>query len=213
MNKLISYLMLLGISWAVQAQEVIVAQDIFLFENYTPRRVVMKDRSIIPAQLNYDCVNQEVYYSENNEDMILTDTDKVEAIFIGGRKFVPAGNAFREEMDTEAGKLFVEWKTKVVNAGKKGAMGVITHGGTVAKADVKMAQMEGFDKTGNEIYNVNPENTYYLQVNNKLKKFKTVKDLCKLFPKEKESQIQAFATREKINIQNPWDVLKLINAI
>jgi len=184
-----------------------------LFSDYTEGKVLMKNKSVIKVSLNYDCINREMNYLENNERMILQGLNTVDTIYIADRKFIPHENIFLELIPTSQGSLYVDWKTRVLNAGKKGAMGMVTQSGTVDKLDVKRMQNEGVDPTGNTLYKFVPENTYYIRIDNKLKKFNSLKSFCKLLPKAKEDAVKSFSSNEKIDFQSSTDVVKLINFI
>jgi len=192
------------------AQEVTI-QDLFLFSEYTPGKVLKKDKSLAQAPLNYNCLDGEIYFLNNNKDMILQELHTIDTIYIADRKFIPVKDSFCEVLPTDHGLLYIDWKTRVINIGKKGAMGQVTHGGTISKLDVKQLQMLGHDNTGNEVYRLEADNRYHISIKNKLKTFNNIKSFCKILSKEQEADIRSYISKEKIDLQKPNDVVELIN--
>lgn len=208
--KLFFTLLLCCLCFYIDAQEENI-QQAALYPDYVDGKVIMKNKSVIKARLNYDCIKGEMNYLENDVDMILDGLNAIDTVYLDGRAFVPSANSFREVFRTNHAPLFVEWKTKVVQMGKKGAMGAVTHGGTISKFDVKYLRKEGYDNSGDNQYRFEPINTYYMQVDGKLKQFNSTKSFYKLFSKEKAQELQDYISAEKINIQKPAEVVRLIN--
>jgi len=214
MKNIFFYLILiLSCSFSIAEAQEISKQNPNLFSDYEAGKVLMKNKAIINASLNYDCVNKEMNYLENGQRMALQGLNTIDTIYIAGRTFIPYNTIFLEQIPVNQYILYIDWKTKVTDGGKKGAMGMISHTGTVEKLDVKRMQNEGVDNTGNSLYKLTPENVYYLRIDGKTRKFNSIKSFCKLFPKTLEKDIQSFFSKEKLDIQNPKDVEKLVEYI
>lgn len=184
----------------------------YLFEKFTAGKVLMKDGTTINASLNYDCINKEMNYLENNERMILLGLEMIDTVYIINRKFIPHKTFFLEVIPVGNSELYVSWKTKVANKGKEGAMGMVSHSGTVETLDVLRIQNKGVDNANYYIYNFAPENTYYLSLNNQLKKFNNSKSLLKLFP-EKKDKIKTYLKENEVSFSNLEAVISLIDFI
>lgn len=208
--KVITSFLFLIICYTLNGQNCL--QNINLFEEFINGKVLMKNKSVIQAPLNYDCVNREMNYLNNGERMILEGLNTIDTIFIAGRKFIPMQNIFLEVISmTNSNQLLIDWRTKVINRGKKGAMGSVSHTGTVEKMDIKRAQGKGFDNTDNYIYETTSDNTYYIQIDNSLKKFNSEKTFLKLLSQEKTEAIKSYLKKQNTNFKNVSDVIKLIN--
>lgn len=205
--SLLQYFLIPGI-----AQE-ITSQNANLFPEFRDGSVLMKNKSVVYAPLNYDCVNQKMNFMQNGQRMILEGLQLIDTIFIDKRKFITHQEKIREVIPVNTNSsLYIEWKTKVVNKGKKGAMGMVTHSGTVQKLDLHTLQNDKPDYTDIYIYDLIPENTYYIYENGKQRKFNNLKTLCKIYAKKQE-QIKSYASENNLNIQNPNDVITLLEFI
>ena len=59
-------------------------------------------------------------------------------------------------------------------------------------------------------YKMVTENVYYTQVKGKLKSFRNINTLLKLYSKDKQQLIKEFIETENIKMENPKDVLKVL---
>lgn len=184
----------------------------YLFDSFTAGEVLMKNGTKINASLNYDCINNEMNYLEKNERMILQGLEMIDTVYAANRKFIPYKTFFLEVIPVGNSHLYVSWNTKVANKGKKGAMGMVSHSGTVESLDVSRMQNQGIDNSTNYVYDFVPENTYYLNLNNELKKFNNSKSLLKLFPEKKE-QIKVYLKENEVSFRNLEAVMSLIHFI
>lgn len=55
------------------------------------------------------------------------------------------------------------------------------------------------------------EHTFYVLVKNKMKSFRNEKTFLGLFSKNKQQEIKGFIDAEKINMENPDDLLKVLD--
>lgn len=150
--------------------------------------------------------------------MEITNVTQVDTITIKGRKFIPAAKGFYEVVETEGGTIYIDWLLKDVNIGSKGALGAVTQGSVhnLRLGDLGLNSTEMYtpykeQKIGStDIYRRKNDNTYYIKVNGKLAKIKTVKHLEKLFPAYKEV-ITSYVKENGINIKNAQDALHLLS--
>lgn len=190
-----------------------LAKGICLFEDFTDGQILLKNRLYVRTRFNYDCVKQELHFIERDVDMIMDNTSNVDTLYIAGRKFIPCQTRFLEYIPTTYGAVRVDWKARAHNIGRKGAMGITTQAGGIDKIDVKMMQHKGYDRTGNEVYRVQYENTYIIMLDGKEKRFTNLKSLLKLFPKEMHESINQFAGKQHTNFGNPIEVVDLLGLI
>ncbi|MDE8712641.1 hypothetical protein PZH41_25840, partial [Phocaeicola vulgatus] len=60
------------------------------------------------------------------------------------------------------------------------------------------------------VYKMVTENVYYTQIKCKLRSFRNIHSLLKLYSKDKQQLIKEFIETEKIKIENPKDILKVL---
>ncbi len=192
-----------------EAQVETMKQSPTLFGDFMEGSVLQKNGMVSKVALNYDCINQEMHFIQGGEQLILDNLDTIEAITVGNRRFIPDGDHFLEVITFSDYTLYIDWKTKIANRGKKGAMGVVSHGRMVTDIDVVRYDTPDFKDTN--VYEINLQNKYYLSVKGeKMKKFSTLKAFCKFYPQEKEASIREFVSAEKLDMRNPGHIYKLV---
>lgn len=192
-----------------RAQEATSNSNVFIFETFTEGKALLKNKAINQTKFNYDCVKQELHFLSDGENMIMDDNSNIDTLYIGNRKFIPYQNRFLEYIPINNATLLIDYKTKVLPIGKKGAYGVTTQG-TAPVLDFDPSKPLDQKSLDNHVYRFNLENKYYLEQDQKRKKFTNTKSFLKLFPKEQAEAISSFMKKEKINMQNPDDVMKAV---
>lgn len=148
----------------------------------------------------------------------MTNVTQVDTITIKGRKFIPATKGFYEVVETGGGTIYIDWLLKDVNIGSKGALGSVTQGSVhnLRLSDLGLNSTEMYtpykeQKIGStDIYRRKNDNTYYININGKQAKVKTVKHLEKLFPAYKKA-IASYVQENGINMKDTQDALHLLN--
>ena len=192
------------------------AQDapLFIFEQFVNAKIHFKNRSVTVATMNYDAVNDKMYYKDKDDLMELTNYAMIDSIvWAEKRTFISYGQGFLEQVKLENGTAFIRWRIKKVNVGSKGAMGAVTHGKveTINLRDMGvMSATEGPTSHSDDVYKEKNANEYFLSIDGKLKKITAKKHVYKLFPKHEEA-IKEYADKENINMEAPLSVLQLLN--
>lgn len=163
--------------------------------------------------MNYDAVNDKMYFKQNEDLMELTNAYSIDSIvWPGKRSFIPYENKFMEIVNIENGKVYIHWRINNVNIGSKGALGMVTQ----AKVEsINIRSMGVFSAESNrintaDIYKQKNANEYYIPIEGKLKKVNSLKHIYKLYPKHKE-EIKEYAKTENIKMNEPLSVLQLLN--
>ncbi len=183
---------------SAQTQE----RSAYLLDQFTTSIATGKQSAPMRAEFNYDCIKQEMHFIENGEIMKLEPISQVDTIFLGDHKMIPYGSHFLDVVHiTPHYKLMADYKRKVVNRGKKGAMGLTTQG-SVENIDVsKLAEGRQLQMTDIAVYECVDEISYVLEIGTNKKKFNNAKSLMKLFP-EKKAQIEAYIKEHKVSFSD-----------
>ena len=192
---------------------------IYLFDEFSQAKVMFHNKSHSYVVLNYDASNKTMLFKQGEELMEMTNPAQVDSIIMGNRVFVPSSKGFHEIATLKNGIVHIDWLLKEVNIGSRGALGAVTQG------TVQNLQMSDFglstekytpyqqQKLGStDVYKRKSDNTYYIPVNGKLEKVKNLKQLCKLFPNQKE-QIEAYAKECKTDMKQTYDALVLLDYV
>lgn len=193
----------------------IYGQDktLFIFEQFIPAKIHFKNKSVTSALMNYDAVNDKMYFMQKDMLMELTNAAMIDSIvWAKKRTFIPQAGHYIEKVQLKNGSAFIHWKIKNVNIGSAGAMGTVTQ----AKVEsISIRAMGVFSaehsKSNNaDVYQLKNANEYFIPINGELKRIINVKQIVKLLPKHKEN-IQSFIKEQNIKFSEPLMALELIN--
>lgn len=170
--------------------------------------------------MNYDAASRKMYYMDGERMMVLDGIENVDSVHIGTRKFLRADNHFLEVICLAGGKVCVDWDMKNVIVGKRGAYGQRTEG------SVQSVRLYDFQEAGgmsvgytpydpqeagvNDIYRLQNNNVYYLEINGKVTKVRTLKQLLKAFP-GMEKKIRDYMSQQNFDMKIAEDALKIID--
>ena len=185
----------------------------FIFDNFYNAKIHFKNRSVTAASMNYDAVNDKMYFKQNDDLMELTNAASIDSIVWAGKRcFVTHGNRFLEKVDLKNGTCFIGWRIKKVNVGSTGALGATTQGKVESINVRSMGVFSAKDATSHsaDVYQQKNANEYFIPSNGKFNKVTNLKHIQKLFPQHKEA-IKEFAEKQDIKMQEPLSVLELLN--
>ena len=183
----------------------------YYFKEFADGKVVLRNQQFAKGKFNYDCIHKEMHFLNGATDMVVENLDDIDTIVVDKHRFIPFEGHFLEVLTDRHATLFVDWKMHPTSVGKKGAMGTVTQG-SVQAIDVNMRyqRVNGDQNLDLSVYKMTAENTYYIYVEDKWKKFRNAKTLLALFPKERQQEMKAYMEREKIDFANPEEILKVL---
>lgn len=106
MKHLIASIILLGVLVCQAGSGYAQKKSIYLLNDFTQGTVLMKNGAKTSALLNYDGSNRKMKYKQQDETMILTNTQEVDTIFIASHKFIPYNRSFLEVIEMPNGNLY-----------------------------------------------------------------------------------------------------------
>ena len=209
MKRLLPIILFFWVALTVSAQN----EPLFIFEQFVNAKIHFKNRSVTVAPMNYDAVNDKMFYKDKGNLMELTNAAIIDSIvWAGKRSFIPHTGGFMEQVKMENGTVFIHWHIKNVNVGSRGALGMVTQAKVESISVRAMGVFSATDATSQsaDVYQQKNSNEYYLPVDGKLKKVTTKKHILKLYPQHK-SAIEEFINKNKIQMTEPLSVLELLN--
>ena len=195
MKAFLTFFILYFFSLSVSAQQF---KRIFLFNDFVQAQIKFRNHSVSVVSLNYDASNKTMLFRQGEEMMEMTNPAQVDTVIIGKRKFVPVGRGFYEVVCRKEGVVYIDWLLKDVNIGSKGAMGTV------------YTPYERQKIGSTEVYRRKNDNTYYIKVEGKLEKVKSLKHLEKIFIGHKD-EIRKFAKDHKIDMKDILDVFSILD--
>ena len=209
MKRLLPIILFFWVALTVSAQN----EPLFIFEQFVNAKIHFKNRSVTVAPMNYDAVNDKMFYKDKGNLMELTNAAIIDSIvWAGKRSFVPHTGGFMEQVKMENGTVFIHWHIKNVNVGSRGALGMVTQAKVESISVRAMGVFSATDATSQsaDVYQQKNANEYYLPIEGKLKKITTKKHVLKLYPQHKAA-IEEFMDKNKIQMTEPLSVLELLN--
>lgn len=192
-----------------------------LFNQFQRGLIKYRNNSQREALLNYNTVEQEfLFLSDDNTIMAIGDPQNIDMIVIGHRSFVPIKeDMFYEMLKAGNTNFFVQWKSKFISQGKRGAYGgysgssaissvTLTQGGSTGTGGIGLHEHLSSD----EKFKADMECMYYVIVGDKYRNFNSLKGLVKIFKTHKD-QIKAFSGQNSVDYSNPDDVRKLLEYV
>lgn len=186
---------------------------LFIFEQFANAKIHFKNRSVTVASMNYDAVNDKMYYKDKGELMELSNQEMIDSIsWAGKRCFITHGKKYLEKINLDNGTCYIAWRIKNVNIGSTGALGATTQGKVESISIRSMGVFNGEDAKSHsgDVFQQKNANEYYVPANGKMNKVIHLKHLYKLYPAHKDA-IKEYADKEKIKMNEPLSVLQLLN--
>lgn len=186
----------------------------YYFKDFTPGRVILKNKQFARGKFNYDFVNHQMHFLNGSTDMIVENLPDIDTIIIDKTRFVPYEGRFMEVLKGKKAVVLLEKEVKTREQGKVGAMGVRTHG-TVQAIDVnaRFQRVNGDNHTDLTIYKDEIEHTYMVFLKRKWEPFRNQATFLKLFPKKRQEAIKDTIKAMDIDFDKPEDVVRLMDEI
>ena len=149
-------------------------------------------------------------FKQQDEIMILTNTQAIDTVFIASHKFIPYSRNFLEVVEMPNGNLYINWSLRELYKGRQGAYGYANQSTTTTSINTSFYN-KGYYKVENpDIMEEINDNDYWFFRTDKPVKFRNEKSLLKLFP-GKEELIKSYIKEHNINMKNPEQVIELSN--
>lgn len=186
---------------------------LFIFDQFYNAKIHFKNRSVTVAPMNYDAVNDRMYFKQGSDMMELTNQESIDSIsWAGKRCFITHGKNFLEKIKLDNGTCYIAWRIRNINVGSAGALGSVTQGKVenISVRSMGVFSAEDAKSHNADVFQQKNANEYYLPMDGKFKKITNKKHILKLYPDHK-SEIEAYMDKENIKMQEPLSVLQLLN--
>ena len=201
--------MLLFLSFFLLIQS--VGAQRYLLDDFKPCVAVVKGGMPIQERFNYNCVTQSMEFICGGEILRLDPISQIDTLYLDGHKMIPYGTRFLEVYyHSLEFSLLIDYKWKMKEDGKIGAMGIKTQNGVqnVDHRSLGIDYRQGWER-GVDLYTYEDETSYWLKTRRKMKRFRDVKSLCKILP-DKKPMIELYMEEHRTNFSTPEEVLELL---
>ena len=183
----------------------------YLLDDFKVCIAVVKGGMPIQEKFNYNCVSQSMEFMSGADILRLDPISQIDTLYLDTHKMTPYGTRFLEVFyQSPEFSLLIDYKRKMVEDGKIGAMGIKTQNGVqnvdhrTLGADYRQSWERGVD-----VYTYKNETSYWLKTGRKMKRFRDVKSLVKLLP-DKKAVIESCAKEHQTDFAKRQVVLQLL---
>jgi hypothetical protein len=204
-----AWIISVNISYPLEAQtEELKNPGQYLFPEFAKAIVAVnagKDLSLI---VNYNIVTEKMVFMQKGDIYDMFNYDKVDTVYLQGKKFIPAENVFYEVALEAALPLYIQHTGKIQSPPKPAA-----YGGT---SEVSSSTYINNMHIGGDIYRlknesdltIKTENIYWLGMNGKMNRFLNEKQFLSLAGANKAA-LKEYIKQNKIKFTAEEDVVKL----
>lgn len=186
----------------------------YCFPDFTPGRVILKNRQFARGTFNYDFVNHQMHFMNGKTDMIVENLEDIDTILIDQTRFIPYEKRFVEVVRGKQSLLLLDRKVTAREQGKTGAMGLTTQGSVQAiDVNTRFMRVNGDRNLDLHVYKDEIQYTYYILVKKKWKPFHNQITFLQLCPKKEQESVKNCVKELNTDFRSPDEVIKLLDAL
>lgn len=183
----------------------------YALDSFTTGTVKVKAGNVYSQRLNYNLVTNEMIFEQGGNYMAIAQPENVDTVIVGGRRFIPVGNAFYEFLGGAAYPLFVEHACTIKEQGASTGFGNTNTSATTSIKSV-LNDAGAYKLKLPDEFEVIPTHTFYVRKNGEYHKIKNEQQIMKLFP-DKKSSIKEWVKTNHTNFSKQEDVMLLVQHI
>ena len=212
MRKLIYSLIicLMAVTGKSSAQE---GKSEYLFNDFQKSLIYYKDGRVFSVKVNYNLARNAFMFideNDNNNIKLFAEPDMVRTLKIDNRIFQLDSKGLAQEHMNQAPYLAVTYRGKSRPEGKQVGYGGRSETASVDSYSSIQSGGHSYNLETEKIILADVEKRYTIKKNKKQKQFQSSKQFLKLYPKEQEETIKAYIKSNKINFDEPQQVLQLV---
>ncbi|HTH31855.1 MAG TPA: hypothetical protein VL946_10965 [Lacibacter sp.] len=184
----------------------------YVFDTFQAGKVQMKSGELFERRLNYNTITGEMIFEDKGKYLAIKEPQKVDTVFIAGRKFIPEDNVFYELILKAAYPLFQQFTGKLVEPGASVGYGNASATTNAVSINLLRRNGQAYEMKLPDDYQVVPESTFWIVKNRKYQKVSNAKQLIAVFP-EKREWITEFIKTNKTDFLNRSDVLLIVKQL
>lgn len=212
MRKLIYSLIicLMAVTGKSSAQE---GKSEYLFNDFQKSLIYYKDGRVFSVKVNYNLARNAFMFideNDNNNIKLFAEPDMVRTLKIDNRIFQLDSKGLAQEHLNREPYLAVTYRGKSRPEGKQVGYGGRSETASVDSYSSIQSGGHSYNLETEKIILADVEKRYTIKKNKKQKQFQSSKQFLKLYPKEQEETIKAYIKSNKINFDEPQQVLQLV---
>lgn len=183
----------------------------YLFEEFTFGTVLFKSGAKKGAEFNYNIVTEQMLFLKGEKVWALK-TPGVDTIYVGGKKFIPMGEAYSEVLKTTVGVMYIKHHAEILDKGNPvgyGGYSQTSSSGSMSNTAI-IGTFQALDAQPR--FHLNSKSVYWVKSGLHLFEAQTLEHLQKAFPDKKKS-IQKLAKEQATNFARPEEVVALLERL
>jgi hypothetical protein len=211
MGQIILGMILLSFPFKMAAQsDTLTNLPNLLLPQFSKSVIKFKSGSIKTAMMNYDLVDQVMVILRGKLTLIMDEHQPIDTIYIENRKFVPFQNCFYELLVNGSVTLFIQHKSHLESIGTP-----IGYGETSQYSPPSFVRNQNNSNDPIKLdipagFKIVADLQYWIRKDNNMNGFNTKRQFKKIFP-DKEKELNLFFNKNRIDISNVNEVIKLVN--
>ena len=183
----------------------------YLFPNFTPGMMLMKNGIEHKVLLNYNSLTEEMIFKNRDQILALgpTDLQQIDTIFIADRRFCTLNNAVVELIVKTTYDLFAENKCTALTKGRETAYGGTSQSGAIASYGSINSGGDVLDLDTSLDYEFKPYTHYWLRKDGNLNEFTSIRQLKKLY-NDKKDLCKSYVKDNDVTMENQESIILLI---
>jgi hypothetical protein len=208
---LIVTFLLLNNSYKLFAQsDTIYIPEQFMFPEFSPGVVKMKNGEKIVLNLNYNIVTGKMVFKQKRQIFDMINYGSVDTVFINKRKFVPSGKVFYEVLVNGPVSLFIQHKGDVRTPPRPAAYGGTSEvSSTTYISNIRLGN-DVFRMKNNERIVIEPKPVLWIRKDNNMHSVINERQILKIFS-DKKQELKEYIRRNHLNAGNPDHMINLVN--
>ena len=209
--KYLTLFLLLSTTVCLKAQETVTLSH-YLFPDFQPGVVLLKNGVRNNAKLNYNAASEEMVFDENGKTLAIGDAvlPQIDTVFVADEKFIRINNKFvRILIDKPEIDLFVEHKCRLIPPGKPAAYGGTSQTSSTTSYSSILSDGRVYDLKLPDDYKIIPYNVFWLNRNGKLQSFSNLGQLKKIY-RDKKKLVGDYLKKNEVRLANEKSVADTI---
>lgn len=185
----------------------------YLFNDFQKSLIYYKDGRVFGVKVNYNLARNAFMFideNDNNNVKLFAEPDMVRVLKINDRIFQLDPKGLAQEHLNQEPYLVVTYRGKSRPQGKQVGYGGRSETASVDSYSSIQSGGHSYNLETEKIIVADVEKRYTIKKNKKQKQFQTPKQFLKLYPKDREETIRAYIKSNKINFDEPQQVLQLV---
>lgn len=183
----------------------------YLFPEFTQGVILMKTGIKQDALLNYNSLTEEMIFEDKGKKLAIGKNvlEIIDTVFIKERKFIALSSKFIELLYHSKWDLYGEHTCKVKEKGTPIGYGARSKTTAISSYSSFYSNGDLYNLKLPDRFEIEPCTYYWLKKKGKLNRFKSMRELKKLY-KDKKDVFKAYVKKYDIEYNNQEDIIQLI---